>query len=251
MSKNINKNIKYEILPVNNESNTNNNNNENNIINITDISNNNNINNNNINNNINEIENDLKNYYKYFIKFGITFFKIGNNICWKFDDNYNPKYVIGPHWYTFILLNIIISFFVIIMYKLILKSYFNFSFQIIFFLLVILIYYFYLQNFLLNPGILFKLNNNEIENDNNNNNNNNNNSSGYCSICKIFYNKDRKIYHCKYCNVCIEKCDHHCIWIGKCVGKKNMFYFNLFITFVILIYVYFIFIVFYLFINEK
>ena len=81
--------------------------------------------------------------------------------------------------------------------------------------------------------------------------NNNNNSSGYCSICKIFYNKDRKIYHCKYCNVCIEKCDHHCIWIGKCVGKKNMFYFQLFITNVILVYVYIIFIVIYEFINVK
>ena len=249
MSNNINKNIKYEILSVNNELKTinNNNNNENNIINITD-NNNNNIN---IENNINEIENELKNSYKYFSKFGITFFKIGNNICWKFDEYYNPKYVIGPHWYTFILLNIIIIFFVVIMYKLILKNYTNFLYQLIFFLLVILIFYFYFKNFVSNPGILFKLNNNIIEDDNNNNNNNNNEINSYCSICQIHYNNNKKTYHCKYCNVCIEGLDHHCIWIGKCVGKKNMFYFQLFITNVILVYVYIIFIVIYEFINVK
>jgi len=242
MSKNINNKIKYEILSVSNETNTNNNNNDNNIINITDI----NDNKININTNIFETEINLKNHYKYFIKFGINFFKIGNNICWNFDNNYEPKYVIGPHWYTFILLNIIIAIFAIIMYKLILKNFLNLLFRIIFFFLVFLIYYFYFKNFLLNPGILLTLNNN-----NNNEDNNNNQNNEYCQKCKIKYNKDKKVYHCKFCNVCIEGYDHHCIWIGKCVGKKNIFYFKLFLTNVSLIYIFFIFIVIYAFIDEK
>jgi len=240
MSKNINNNIKYEILSVNNET-TSINNNDNNI--ITDI------NDNKINKdiNINKIENNLKNYYKYFIKFGINFFKIGNNICWKFDDNYDPKYVIGPHWYTFILLNIIITIFAVVMDKFILKKFSNLLCEIIFFFLLFLLYFFYFKNFLSNPGILLILNNHN----NNNKVNNNNQNNVDCSICKIYYNYNKKIYHCKFCNVCIEGFDHHCIWIGKCVGKKNILYFKLFLTNVILIYIYIIAIFIYEILTDK
>lgn len=27
--------------------------------------------------------------------------------------------------------------------------------------------------------------------------------------------------HCPDCNVCIEGYDHHCVWMGTCIGKKN------------------------------
>ena len=27
--------------------------------------------------------------------------------------------------------------------------------------------------------------------------------------------------HCPDCNVCVAGYDHHCVWMGTCIGKKN------------------------------
>lgn len=48
----------------------------------------------------------------------------------------------------------------------------------------------------------------------------------YCDICGI--EQDRETEHCEDCDVCIEGYDHHCPWMGKCIGKKNMRAFQLF-----------------------
>jgi len=34
--------------------------------------------------------------------------------------------------------------------------------------------------------------------------------------------------HCPECNVCVEGYDHHCPWMGTCIGKKNFTSFMVF-----------------------
>jgi hypothetical protein len=38
--------------------------------------------------------------------------------------------------------------------------------------------------------------------------------------------------HCHYCNCCVMKFDHHCLWINNCVGALNIGKFYLFIFFI-------------------
>lgn len=49
--------------------------------------------------------------------------------------------------------------------------------------------------------------------------------SFYIVKCQTFI--PRGAYHCDDCGLCIEELDHHCVWVGKCVGRYNLklFYF--------------------------
>ncbi len=52
----------------------------------------------------------------------------------------------------------------------------------------------------------------------------------YCEWCHFYYKKSENVEHCSDCDICVEGYDHHCPWIGKCVGKNNSFYFKSFLA---------------------
>ena len=56
--------------------------------------------------------------------------------------------------------------------------------------------------------------------------------SNYCPKCNIIIHNENRIKHCYICDCCIEDFDHHCIWIGKCLGKDNK---NIFLLLLVLI----------------
>lgn len=41
----------------------------------------------------------------------------------------------------------------------------------------------------------------------------------WCEICELFQPPDG--VHCPDCNVCVAGFDHHCVWMGTCVGRNN------------------------------
>ena len=45
----------------------------------------------------------------------------------------------------------------------------------------------------------------------------------WCPTCNII--KTPRVFHCKICDACISVHDHHCPWLGTCVGQRNHMYF--------------------------
>ena len=52
----------------------------------------------------------------------------------------------------------------------------------------------------------------------------------YCPQCLIKLNY--RIKHCLICQKCVDEFDHHCFWVGNCIGKNNYFFFFIFLIYI-------------------
>lgn len=52
---------------------------------------------------------------------------------------------------------------------------------------------------------------------------------GFCKKCRT--PRPPRTHHCHVCKSCVLKMDHHCPWIGQCVGHYNYRYFVLFMMY--------------------
>ena len=137
------------------------------------------------------------------------FIKMGKLLTFNFDknNNYVPKYSIGPHWYLTLVLIILIITLALILYYTVFRLFGPIK-RIIYVFFVFSVFFFVFRTALIHPQVVM-------------NKKKNINDYGFCTFCKCYFNPYNGVEHCDSCGVCVEKMDHHCIWVGKCVAKNN------------------------------
>ena len=134
---------------------------------------------------------------------------MGNLITFYFNknNNFKPKFSIGPNWYMTLGLNCMIFIISFVIYFLIVRK-LRFIYRITFLILSFITIISICRAALVHTEILMNKYPDLTHN-------------SYCDKCKKYYNRLDKVEHCNLCKVCIIKYDHHCVWVGKCIGKNN------------------------------
>ncbi len=158
-----------------------------------------------------------------------TTLRYGNLMVFRRNEFGQHRIVIGPHWYismvgfTILLvggLSILIPLWPVLslLVRILFISIFSFTLMI------------YFLMFISNPGIIpekiIRDENEDIEDK----------SKYSCLRCLAL--KIQKAHHCEDCDVCISNYDHHCVWVGKCIGGRNLVLFYVFIASIPVLFVF-------------
>ena len=128
---------------------------------------------------------------------------------------------IGPHWYVsligFSLIGLVGGLIIVPLWSLI-----GIKLKVLYLIVYGFSLGMYLVMFFKNPGIIPQKRNANLEMDVE--------AKRNYSCLKCLSLKNQNAYHCEDCDVCIEEYDHHCVWVGKCVGKGNLIAFYVFVA---------------------
>ena len=158
--------------------------------------------------------------------------KIGATYIFLSDKDNNPLITIGPNWIMFLLLfSFIIGGFSLFFYFY--WNFLNIIVSIFGILNCILFSYTYIYILVTDPGIPKRIDDetaNKLKP-----------RCAFCKICKNWVTFESRAVHCSQCNICIEGYDHHCSWVSKCIGRKNLYHFYFLILWIVILILYFAF----------